>query len=106
MSKTIKLNPGFTCQKCGHLNPPAEKTCRNHCRHCLYSLHVDLKVPGDRLSRCLSLMEPLKIDQNGKKGFLIVHNCLLCGKIIPNKSAHDDEVDTIIKIIQRQNTGY
>jgi ribosomal protein L40E len=106
MSKTIKLNPGFVCKKCGTVNPPANRTCRNHCIHCLYSLHVDLTTPGDRASHCQSLMEPLRIDQSGKKGFLIVHKCLKCGKEIPNKSADDDQIDSIIQIIQRQNTGY
>ena len=103
VSKTIKINNAFTCQNCGHTNPPAVKTCRNHCRQCLYSLHVDKDFPGDRQSNCLSLMEPLALDQNSKKGFIIVHQCLKCKKTIPNKVADDDQSETLIKITKRQN---
>jgi len=102
-SKTVKINQEFICKKCGHSVPPADKTCRNHCPHCLYSLHVDAEVPGDRASDCNSLMEPVGIDQKSKKGFIILHKCLKCGKTIPNKVADDDETDSIIKIIQKQN---
>ena len=106
MSKTIKLNPGFICQNCGFNTPPAQQTCRNHCMKCLYSLHVDAAIPGDRASDCLGLMEAIQIDQNGKKGFMIIHRCLKCGKKIPNKAAEDDSTDSLIKIIHRQNLGY
>ena len=50
-------------------------------------------------------MAPISIDQNSKKGFIIIHKCLKCGKIIPNKVADDDDNDALIKIIQRQNLG-
>jgi hypothetical protein len=103
--KTVKINQGFKCQKCGFENLPALKTCRNHCQNCLYSWHVDQNLPGDRKSTCLSLMEPVRIDHDGKKGYTIVHQCLVCGKKISNKTADDDNIETIIKTMYKQNLG-
>ncbi|MGL5831202.1 MAG: RNHCP domain-containing protein [Candidatus Altimarinota bacterium] len=102
-SKTIKINHAFTCLKCGKQVPPAEQTCRNHCPFCLYSQHVDDKIPGDRASTCQQLMRPYEIDQNSKKGFQIRHRCTACDKIIINKVASDDSIDEINKIIIFQN---
>jgi|GEM_PF-1001971 len=102
----VKINEGFKCLKCGKTNPKAEKTCRNHCAECLYSVHVDKDIPGDRSSNCLGLMDPVKIDYNAKKGFQITHMCIKCGKSAKNKSASDDNAETITKIMMRQNTTH
>jgi hypothetical protein len=99
----ISINEGFTCLFCGKHNPKAAKTCRNHCRNCLYSRHVDAQIPGDRNSTCYGLMEPIYINQTGKKGMQIIHYCLLCGKKATNKTANDDNPEQITKVIQRQN---
>ncbi len=102
----IHNNEGFECEKCGKSNPKAAKTCRNHCRFCLFSKHVDLEVPGDRQSSCQGLMEPVAITSDSKKGFQIVHSCTLCGKKIYNKTAEDDDTNAIIRIMNRQNSFY
>jgi ribosomal protein S14 len=99
----ISINEPFKCKKCGKQNPAAKKTCRNHCRNCLYSLHVDVTIPGDRESTCLNLMEPVLIDFDNKKGYQITHKCLVCGKEIVNKLADDDNLDLVSKIMQIQN---
>lgn len=99
----ISINEGFTCLFCGRHNPKAVKTCRNHCRYCLYSRHVDALVPGDRGSSCNALMEPVYIDHTGKKGLQIIHSCLLCGKKAANKTADDDNPEQITKVMRRQN---
>lgn len=99
----IDINIPFICKKCGHQVAPAEQTCRNHCTQCLYSLHVDLEIPGDRASTCHSLMEPIKLDQNSKKGFIIIHKCLKCGKKIANKVATDDSSEALIRLSQKSN---
>ncbi|OGJ42265.1 hypothetical protein A3B60_03170 [Candidatus Peregrinibacteria bacterium RIFCSPLOWO2_01_FULL_39_12] len=96
--KFIVINEGFVCQKCGENNPPLKKTCRNHCRKCLYSFHVDENSPGDRESLCKNLMEPVSMDFNGKKGWIIFHKCTKCGKIIKNKSAEDDNFEEIVQL--------
>lgn len=94
------INEGFICKNCGEKNPPQKRSCRNHCRKCLFSLHVDKKDPGDRLGTCKGLMEPILSYQMGKKGWLIVHKCIKCHKKIPNKIANDDNFDIVIKLSQ------
>lgn len=69
----------------------------NHCPSCLYSKHVDKEVPGDRLSSCKSLMNPIKIEiVHGK--YYVVHQCNKCGKIIKNKTDLKDNFEKIIEI--------
>lgn len=94
----IQRNESFHCENCGADNPKAPKTCRNHCRACLYSKHVDEDVPGDRLSKCQSLMEPIGIEHHTKKGLQIIHRCCTCGKNNVNKVAEDDSFDIIVKL--------
>ena len=82
----------FVCEHCHAEVLPLEKgTYRNHCPVCLWSKHVDKDGPGDRLSECLGLMEPTGMDHDGKRGWMIVHKCVKCGKKIPNKVAPDDD---------------
>jgi hypothetical protein len=103
MKNFIVINESFTCANCGEENPKLEKSCRNHCRKCLYSLHVDDKIPGDRKSNCKSLMKPIFADKNGKKGWTITHKCTKCHKEIPNKMADDDNFELIIELTQQQS---
>jgi DNA-directed RNA polymerase subunit RPC12/RpoP len=98
----ISINEGFKCLNCGKINPKAPKTCRNHCKYCLYSLHVDLETPGDRASNCHGLLQPVSLDKTGKKGFIIFHKCLKCGKISKNKVADDDSMEAVIAISTTQ----
>ncbi len=98
MKKFIVINEEFICENCGHKNAKLAGSCRNHCQKCLFSKHLDEKNPGDRLSECHSLMEPIKVLHNGKKGWMISHLCKRCKKIIDNKSALDDDFDKIIEL--------
>jgi hypothetical protein len=59
----------------------------------LYSKHVDEVGPGDRASSCGGLMEPIGLDQGGKKGFVIIHRCVKCGIVRRNKAAEDDQLE-------------
>lgn len=89
----IARQESFQCEHCGkEVQPLARGSYRNHCPFCLYSKHVDHDGPGDRASSCLGLMQPTGIDQDGKKGWMIIHRCTECGKTIRNKSAPDDDV--------------
>lgn len=82
----------FTCEHCNSaVEPLAQGTCRSHCPLCLYSKHVDVH-PGDRASVCQGLMEPVGIDQSGKKGFVIIHRCMRCCVTKRNKAAPDDQI--------------
>lgn len=97
------INEEFDCQNCGVHNGKLPGSCRNHCTKCLYSLHVDEKDPGDRLSECHGLMEPFRVEHNGKKGWMISHKCGKCGKIMVNKAAEDDDFEEIIKLSGTNN---
>jgi DNA-directed RNA polymerase subunit RPC12/RpoP len=99
----VKINTAFRCKNCKKNINQADKTCRNHCKYCLYSLHVDENVPGDRRSQCHGLMEPTSIDYNPKKGYQIIHQCLKCAVKKINKTADDDNIELIIEIMRRQN---
>jgi hypothetical protein len=100
MKKFIVINEEFECQNCGAHNDKLEGGCRNHCKKCLYSLHLDKENPGDRQSNCKGLMKPVGINKNGKKGWMIIHQCAKCKKTIPNKAAPDDNFEEIIKLSQ------
>lgn len=72
---------------------------RNHCPYCLWSLHLDLRKAGDRLSACRSRMEPLGLTvkhtlkrYNAQKQgeLMIIHRCAACGKFSINRIAGDD----------------
>ena len=83
-------NNAFTCGHCGaEVKPLLNGSVRNHCPHCLHSKHVDVQ-PGDRACTCHGLMEPVSVDQSGKKGWVIVHRCQKCDFTGRNKAALDD----------------
>jgi len=95
----IKNDNGFVCENCGKEVEPLKYTSRNHCPHCLYSLHVD-NIPGDRANPCKGKMRPISIEPNTKKGYIITYKCEKCGEIKRNKSADDDDFDLMLKIIE------
>ena len=99
----IRINEGFICENCITKNNKTRKTCRNHCKYCFFSKHVDAKIPGDRQSSCLGIMEPISIETTTKKGYMIVHHCVQCHKQIRNKLAEDDQIETLIQIVQKHN---
>ncbi|MFZ1735891.1 MAG: RNHCP domain-containing protein [Candidatus Moraniibacteriota bacterium] len=69
----------------------------NHCPHCLWSRHVDIH-PGDRLSRCGELMEPVSAFlEHGE--WQVQHHCLSCGYEKKNRLAADDDMSVLAKIV-------
>lgn len=70
---------------------------RNHCPHCLYSLHVDDRK-GDRSSDCGGLMEPIGkfYKEDGEE--VIVHKCQKCGFVRWNRVAGDDSFEEVEKL--------
>ncbi len=91
----IKKIEDFVCDNCGTKVQGNGYT--NHCTNCLYSKHVDLEVPGDRLSDCLGLMKPITLEiKNGK--YLITHQCLKCDLKKNNYSATGDNFEVLLKI--------
>lgn len=61
---------------------------RNHCPCCLHSRHVDV-TPGDRAEPCGGLMEPAGLRYRSGKGWQVLHRCLRCGAVRPNRVAAD-----------------
>ncbi len=88
----------FVCGNCQRENVDNQPSPRNHCRFCLYSLHVDGSVPGDRASSCVSVMAPVAVSSDPRKGYVITHQCLFCGKRMNNKAAADDDSDALIRV--------
>lgn len=100
----IKNDNSFTCVNCGRFVEKLNVTSRNHCPYCLHSLHVDI-VPGDRKNPCKGLLKPIAIENNPKKGYVIVFKCEKCGQITRNKSAHDDDFEKILEV-SRNSSAY
>ena len=96
-SKFTKIDEEFICENCGKKVPKLGYTSRNHCPYCLHSKHVD-KNPGDREEECHGILEPVSLEINNKKGYVIVFRCKKCGAIRKNKAAKDDNMDLIIKL--------
>lgn len=97
-------NRGFTCAVCDtDVRPVTNGSYRNHCPHCLTSLHVDVE-PGDRSSSCGGVMDAVAL-RRVRKGMQIVHRCRVCGVQRPNKVAdhgdQPDDVDALIHLMHR-----
>jgi hypothetical protein len=105
-----RTNDGFICEHCGtQVLPLAGGGFRNHCPACLWSKHVD-RVPGDRGAACLGPMEPVAVEQDARRGWMVVHRCLRCGSTRRNRSAHDDprqadDFDALLDIARRAGRG-
>ncbi len=97
MKTFSKNDSGFVCAHCGKEVKPLGYTSRNHCPYCLYSLHVDVN-PGDRQNTCLGLQQPIGIENNSKKGYVIIYKCTKCGLVTRNKSALDDDFGCILRV--------
>lgn len=95
--KFTEIDEEFTCGNCGKHVDKLEYSCRNHCPNCLYSKHVDIN-PGDRAQTCHGMLEPIGIEINNRKGYVIIYKCQKCGEIRKNKAAKDDNMDLIIKL--------
>lgn len=92
-NKIIRENPmeSFICASCGKAVPPVEfgGKQRNHCPHCLSSVHVDI-TPGDRRASCRGIMKPISIYVQENKEWSIIHRCNKCKGIRQNRIAADD----------------
>ena len=104
MKRFTEIDEEFICENCGEKVKPLGYSCRNHCPKCLYSKHVDIN-PGDREEACHGMLEPIDIEINSKKGYMIIFKCKKCGKITKNKVAEDDNMDLIYKIIEKNTKG-
>lgn len=101
----------FTCRQCwAHVNTQpmiSGVQNRNHCPYCLWSRHVDHIQPGDRMSACKAVMQPIGLTVkhgrnkygNGRNGeLMLIHLCSDCGKLSINRIAADDQAERLVEI--------
>jgi hypothetical protein len=74
---------------------------RNHCPHCLTSLHVDRRVPGDRRERCHGRMAALSLSVRPDGEWLIIHHCVACDELSANRIAGDDNALMLLRMAMR-----
>ena len=97
MANFVVIDEEFICENCGKKVSKLGYTCRDHCPYCLYAKHVDIN-PGDRLEKCHGMLEPIGIENNSKKGYVIIYKCKKCGQIRKNIVAKDDNMNLVIKL--------
>ncbi len=103
---------GFECVHC-HVYVSSEPALsgvqnRNHCPYCLWSRHLDLARPGDRLAACKEKMKPvgLALKKTAKKygaglgELMLIHLCQECGKVSINRIAADDLAGTLYELFE------
>ena len=98
--KFTKIDESFVCENCGKQVSMLGYSCRNHCPYCLHSKHVDVN-PGDRQENCHGVLEPIDVELNSKKGYVIVFRCKKCGAVRKNKAANDDNMDLMIELTKK-----
>ncbi|MFD8206147.1 RNHCP domain-containing protein [Streptomyces sp. NPDC059695] len=74
---------------------------RNHCPHCLASLHVDRRIPGDRDTDCHGRMEALGMSVRPDGEWMIIHQCVSCGELSVNRVAGDDNPLALVRLALR-----
>ncbi|NUO56350.1 MAG: RNHCP domain-containing protein [Hamadaea sp.] len=74
---------------------------RNHCPHCLTSLHLDHRIPGDRRAGCRGAMAALSVTVKPDGEWLIIHHCQACGGLSANRIAGDDNALALLRIAVR-----
>lgn len=74
---------------------------RNHCPHCLTSLHVDHRIPGDRRAACRGRMAALSITVRPDGEWLIIHHCQSCDELSANRIAGDDNALALLRVAMR-----
>ena len=91
-SRFTEIDEEFICENCGKKVPKLGYSCRDH---------VD-KNPGDRAEECHGDLEPVSMEIDGKKGYVIVFRCKKCGAIRRNKAAKGDNMDLLIDLSSKQ----
>lgn len=92
----------FYCTACGKLVTPenAGSGHRNHCPHCLTSIHADNK-PGDRASLCKGRMDPIAVWVRKNGEWAIIHRCRICGTLSSNRIAADDNASLLLSMAMK-----
>ena len=96
MKRFNELDEEFICLNCGKKVDKLEYSSRDHCPHCLYSLHVDIN-PGDRQNNCKGLLKPIDLEKFIDT-YKIIYKCEKCNQLHKNIIAKDDNYEEIIKL--------
>ena len=90
----------FRCRRCKLMvfPPPSGGRHRNHCPFCLWSRHVDARVPGDRASDCGAMMEPVALFARPNGEQVVVHRCRGCDLERHCRVAADDDVVMVMRL--------
>lgn len=92
----------FNCKACGarvELSG-AGGLHRNHCPHCLSSLHLD-NIPGDRSADCGGIMDAVGVWVRSDGEWALIHRCRKCGVFGSNRIAADDDPLKLMSIAVR-----
>jgi rubredoxin len=100
--KFTMIDENFTCKVCGKEVKKLNYTARDHCNHCLSSIHVD-NMPGDRSANCGGILEPISVEKESKDRFKIVYKCKKCGMIKRNIMASDDDFEKVLEIMRESS---
>lgn len=104
---------GFRCIHCRRFVTLDERFSgvhnRNHCPYCLWSRHMDLITPGDRLAACKSAMRPVGLTfkrrqkkySSGQGELMLIHQCTGCGRLSINRTAADDDAETTLAAFEQ-----
>ena len=96
------LTDHYPCAACGQ-DIPAEAAGtrhRNHCPHCLCSVHLD-NAPGDRAAHCGGVMEPVGVWVREDGEWALMHRCRKCGAFHSNRIASDDNPALLLQLAAR-----
>ncbi len=93
------LDESFACMVCGRniTYAGAGSRHRNHCPHCLSSVHLD-NVPGDRSANCGGIMDAIGVWVRKNGEWAIIHRCRSCGHLSSNRIASDDNPVKLLSI--------
>ncbi len=93
------LDESFVCMVCGRnvTYVGAGSRHRNHCPHCLSSVHLD-NVPGDRSANCGGIMDAIGVWVRKNGEWAIIHRCRSCGHLSSNRIASDDNPVKLLSI--------
>lgn len=97
----------FRCAGC-RLDVPMDApgtAHRNHCPHCLTSLHLDRRIPGDRDAGCGGRMSALGVTSRRDGEWLLIHECQSCGELSANRIAGDDNALAVMRLALRPLSG-
>ena len=101
-----EIDEEFICENCGKKVSKLGYSCRDHCPYCLHSKHVD-KNPGDRQETCHGDLEPVSLEIDGKKGYVISEDDddrLTAIKIKNNKTYYFDMPEQLA-FLKKELTG-